>query len=887
MVMEIENDNSLLVVNGNNILESVGRHFHYELSDKKAKGNLVKGANREPIEFHDRQGCIMIDFSTGSYLEIVIPTIKEWENKNAAEIMDEQLSIRREGVSPGYDENMKHVEAIVRFFSGGNRVTVTCYNTTQRIKVEGKGYQKFLEQFFKPFLMERLNRIDPNKIDRYNKEVIAALSGKRKVVSRPVRSVRYKVMAKLDCSKCELSFLNEGQLKKHKTTMHTKGPNDSSGSFRNIPSIDNISLLDISEGVIDPPVSNNLQIEYVQEVNLNKTCVQVDQRTYTQNENVMHVPEDLKNAEKMNTSNEKLLDESKKENMEEIIDLDEAPHQEAPFSCNDCDYTATMVEDLNSHASVHINTKEISTDIEHHSRPDEIKQIPVVCHVCPFCKLQLPSLEELKGHIENTHTSMPRSDDEKIEVQENETCTDYVASDNELKEHIQVNQSVSHENVPNTNTPSNHIGAEHRPTRKDVSFPCQWCGLHFPNLSLLQDHTIKHHTTKPDHCQYCEKTFKSKDDLELHMDESHEEVVLLFTMARQVNVLTGEVAKYKDILKQVLDNQTEMKQELFIIRNEQTKMKNVNQESANTTLPKNDIDKKNDEPTKPFTACLIGDSISANIDHRVVERALGKKLRTARAYSSINDGAENEAKEATKFPDKNFDKIIKDELKKSPTDTLIIQAGSVDITNLKTTDDKLERFREYYKQETVVAANNLFSAVTDAVGTDPELKKVIIMKQIPRYDTKANDPSSVKALLSKLFNATLDQLLLKSEYQDRITIGTHRLECEGGIRDSRYRNKNRYDGIHMVGPSGKKAYTESVLCIIRSAGHVKNNPPRYFRRFHESVSQTKPEVTYFCPTQDTDYLNDRDVRTYAQVVRSPSYTVPTANRFSPLSQENY
>ena len=91
----------------------------------------------------------------------------------------------------------------------------------------------------------------------------------------------------------------------------------------------------------------------------------------------------------------------------------------------------------------------------------------------------------------------------------------------------------------------------------------------------------------------------------------------------------------------------------------------------------------------------------------------------------------------------------------------------------------------------------------------------------------------------------------------------------------------------MFGPSGKKAYTESVLAILRSAGCMKNKPPRYFRRLHESENQIKPDVTYFCPTQDTDYLNDRDVRTYAQVARTPAYAVVTANRFTPLYQENY
>ena len=776
---------------------------------------------------------------------------------NTTVMMDDKLSISRGEVTPGYDENMKHVEAIVRFYANGNKVTVTCYNTTQRIKVEGKGYLKFIEQFLKPFLIDKLNRIDPNKIDNYNKEVIAALSGKRKVVSRPMRSVRYKVMAKLDCPKCDLTFLNEGQLKKHKKIMHTKGPNDSSSSLKNIPSVNNISLLEISEGNIEPPESNNLQIEYVREETRNAplTYVKVEPITNIQSKTVLNVAEDLNKPVDRGAEEEKLLDKNRKDDLDEITVLDEAPQQEVQLSCN-----------------------EIS--------------------VCPFCNIQAKNLEELKEHIENVHISSVKSEDKQqeiIEIQKSETCTkckecDYIGYKDELSEHIQVEHIKAfsckncQKSFSDTNTLNNHIEVTHMPSKQDVSLPCEWCDLHFSNINLLQDHTLKYHTPKPENCQYCDKKFKTKEEFKSHMEEAHEEVMILFNMANQVNQLTGEVAKYKELLKQVLENQTEMKQELFIIRNEQTKNLTVNQ--VNDDIVTKEV-KKADESTKPFTACLIGDSISANIDHKVVSRALGKELRTARAYSNTNDGAENEAKEATKFPDKNFDKVIKDELMKAPTDTLIIQAGSIDITNFKTTNDKLERFREYYKQETVVAANNLFSAVTDALNTNPELKKVIIMKQIPRYDTKANDSSAVKSLLSKLFNTTLDQLLLRSEYQDKITIGTHRLECEGGIRDSRYRNNNRYDGIHMVGPSGKKAYTESVLCIMRSAGHMKNDPPRYFRRFHESVSQTKPEVTYFCPTQDTDYLNDRDVRTYAQVVRSPAYTVPTANRFSPLYQENY
>ena len=62
------------------ISNSLGRKFGYKLSDKKAKTNLLKGAAREALEVIKRQLCIMMFFSTGSFLEVVIPAILEWQN---------------------------------------------------------------------------------------------------------------------------------------------------------------------------------------------------------------------------------------------------------------------------------------------------------------------------------------------------------------------------------------------------------------------------------------------------------------------------------------------------------------------------------------------------------------------------------------------------------------------------------------------------------------------------------------------------------------------------------------------------------------------------------------------------------------------------------------
>ena len=161
------------------------------------------------------------------------------------------------------------------------------------------------------------------------------------------------------------------------------------------------------------------------------------------------------------------------------------------------------------------------------------------------------------------------------------------------------------------------------------------------------------------------------------------------------------------------------------------------------------------------------------------------------------------------------------------------------------------------------------------------------MKQIPRYDPTVKDPTSVKSALSQLYNNTITQLWLEYPDKERIIIGSHDLECYGGVRDSRYRNGDKFDGIHMYGPSGKKAYTESVLNIVRNSGLMKCSPPKYFRRFHQEAIRSKLENNYQCPTQDTDYLNDKDVRSHAQAVKGPVYSVSTSNRFSRFSQENY
>ena len=183
---------------------------------------------------------------------------------------------------------------------------------------------------------------------------------------------------------------------------------------------------------------------------------------------------------------------------------------------------------------------------------------------------------------------------------------------------------------------------------------------------------------------------------------------------------------------------------------------------------------------------LVGDSISSNVNIGTLAAATDGNISTARAYSAVHDTVANVAKHPARFPVSNYTDVIAKEIHKDDYETLIIQAGSVDITNLKTKKDTLEHL-EYFKQETVISAKNIFSAGVGALKQKPAIKKVVILKQIPRYDRSEDDPMGIKPALSQLFNNTLTECWLNSSAKEKIFVGNHNIDCTGSIRESRYR----------------------------------------------------------------------------------------------------
>ena len=259
---------------------------------------------------------------------------------------------------------------------------------------------------------------------------------------------------------------------------------------------------------------------------------------------------------------------------------------------------------------------------------------------------------------------------------------------------------------------------------------------------------------------------------------------------------------------------------------------------------------------------FIGDSVSAIVNKAALEEATEKKITMAKAYSSVHDEVQNVAKMPARFPRANFTDVVPFELKKDEYEALVLQAGSVDISNLNTKDDPA-KYIEYFKQEAITSAKNLFTVAVRALETEPTLKKVVLMKQTPRYDPSDVDPLALKPTLSMLFNNTLTSEWMESSYKSEIFIGNHNIDCTGASRESRYRNTQtgQFDGVHLYGSSGQKFYTLSVLNILKDA------------------NITSPEYNYHLSCPQAQHLKQaRNSRSVTN--KSATQSVPLYNRFS-------
>ena len=198
----------------------------------------------------------------------------------------------------------------------------------------------------------------------------------------------------------------------------------------------------------------------------------------------------------------------------------------------------------------------------------------------------------------------------------------------------------------------------------------------------------------------------------------------------------------------------------------------------------------------------ITDSIGANVNFDMLEKATGAEVKKMKAYCSKFDG---------KIPTKNFTDVVPKVMGSDKFEYLVVQASSTDLTNLLNLPEGT--VDEYYRQQASLSSYQMVASIDSALTSHPSLKGAVLMERAPRYDDLHD--------LNHYANGLLHEAVARSRNINKIFIGQHTLECDGGMRASRFgtpSSHHNYDGIHMRGTSGKMAYTRSVANIFQHAG---------------------------------------------------------------------
>ena len=144
----------------------------------------------------------------------------------------------------------------------------------------------------------------------------------------------------------------------------------------------------------------------------------------------------------------------------------------------------------------------------------------------------------------------------------------------------------------------------------------------------------------------------------------------------------------------------------------------------------------------------LGTSLSKALDKNKFEKDLNVNLVVKNAYCIKEEG---------RYKKSNFAAIVPEIVEKGDFDTLVLQTGSIEITNLevnKAMMDVKKSLNEYKKEWFAKVENdseNLFVVAEEAIARDSHLN-VVIVKRFSRFDRTLSEMLGIKTQLSKFTN---------------------------------------------------------------------------------------------------------------------------------------
>ena len=238
----------------------------------------------------------------------------------------------------------------------------------------------------------------------------------------------------------------------------------------------------------------------------------------------------------------------------------------------------------------------------------------------------------------------------------------------------------------------------------------------------------------------------------------------LTTAEEQRRVLGNKIVEVDNFVKEQMKNSTS---------DSKDPKENVPQKE-DADVPKPKSAKKKSKSSKARVT-WIGTSLSKSLDKEKFERDTSTKLSVAKAYcikEEVN----------AKYKETNFKSVVPRVLEETETDVLVLQGGSIEITDINVHDEMtnsnkdLEELKKEWFNKVEDNSKELFDIAEEASRKDPEMK-VIIIKRLPRFDKPSDDILGIKSQLSTFSNLVYEQLLIKKGKPKNI----HIVELEFGL----------------------------------------------------------------------------------------------------------
>ena len=477
-----------------------------------------------------------------------------------------------------------------------------------------------------------------------------------------------------------------------------------------------------------------------------------------------------------------------------------------------------------------------------------------------------------------------QSDQDVILIEDSETCSScnqcpYIGNKNELELHVKskhVNSFKCHVcsySFSCTTSLNNHVEFEHKNRQQLQSFPCEFCGLDLTNFQLLQEHVSTAHVTCLSNCNYCSFTTNTDDQLQIHMTDEHTDIAILHTVARQVNELTGKFEQIKETITKFNDYQRELETTLKNLFENQNKLNaNIQDQKARNISISSEKDKKASdnvpissyspqvEPRPhaemkantsfspklkavPSRILWVGDSHSYNLDRKLFEHRTDTKVDMAIAFTADKD-------DDAKYPDRNFLGIVPERLRKDNYDTLVLQGGCNEISNIQTNKDFNVEDVTAWQEKVFESRAKIFQLAESSLEQNKHVKNVIIVNSLPRFDPSHEDPCGIKANLNSFGNSLYSSFWMQKGCPANISIVDQKLDCAGELRTKRFGNpadKNPngkpYDGVHMRGIKSMQHYTNSMIRVFAASFADLSVDRKYSQavssdNYHETCPQT-------------------------------------------------